>query len=279
MNWSDLKVVLAVARTGAFTEAGRTLAVDPTTVSRRIAALERSVGKPLFVRAAEGLVCTQVGEAFVLSASRVEMEMSRLENALNEPYFVGETVRITAVPVVINQLLTPALVDMPCPSLPRLEFTADSRNLSFHKREADIALRFGLVDRGPAVTRLIANVDYAAYMSKDALGNLPWITYDHQLGHLSHVQWSIAAAAAQGSARVSFNDVEGMLCAARAGIGKALLPCFVADRESNLTRVSEVVLSRELWLAIHQDQRSQAHIRVVTEWIMSVCAKELESFR
>lgn len=40
MNWDDLKVFLAVARTESLSGAGRQLKIDPATVGRRIARLE-----------------------------------------------------------------------------------------------------------------------------------------------------------------------------------------------------------------------------------------------
>jgi DNA-binding transcriptional LysR family regulator len=273
MEWNDLKFVLAVARNGSFAEAGRRLAVDPTTVSRRILAVERSLGRPLFTRTPDGLSCTNTGETVVMSAVRVEMEMCRLQDEVSETSFASETVRITAVPMIVNRLLAPALACVPVGSLPRVEFVAGSRNLSFFKREADIALRFGLPDQGPAVTRLLANIGYAAYASRTATQESPWIVYGDELRHLPHSQWSTAIAATQGSARVAFNDAEGVIAAARAGIGRALLPCFAADGEGDLVRIGEVVLSRELWLAVHQDQRSQAHTRAVVDWIDSICAQ------
>lgn len=48
LNWNDLKFFLEVARCGRVTSAAKRLGVDYTTVSRRIATLENSLGTLLF---------------------------------------------------------------------------------------------------------------------------------------------------------------------------------------------------------------------------------------
>ena len=55
MRWDDLRVILAVARQSRLLNAGRSLGLDPVTVSRRIAALEEALGTKLFERSAAGL--------------------------------------------------------------------------------------------------------------------------------------------------------------------------------------------------------------------------------
>src|SRR5690242_12350760 len=50
MLWDDLRVFLAVARRGSHKAAARQLGVDPTTVGRRLAALDAALGVKLFER-------------------------------------------------------------------------------------------------------------------------------------------------------------------------------------------------------------------------------------
>jgi DNA-binding transcriptional LysR family regulator len=49
-DWNDLKVLLALSRGGSVAGAARALRVDQSTVSRRLAALEESIGCSLLVR-------------------------------------------------------------------------------------------------------------------------------------------------------------------------------------------------------------------------------------
>jgi DNA-binding transcriptional LysR family regulator len=50
MDWNDLRHVLALARDGSLAAAARRLAVDATTVARRLRAAEAALGVRLFQR-------------------------------------------------------------------------------------------------------------------------------------------------------------------------------------------------------------------------------------
>ena len=63
LDWNELRFFLAVCRDGSFAAAARVLKVDETTVSRRIARLEASLGARLFGRTPDGLSLTAAGES------------------------------------------------------------------------------------------------------------------------------------------------------------------------------------------------------------------------
>src|SRR5450755_2233071 len=48
MNWDDLRIVAAVRDTGTYAGAGAKLRIDETTVGRRLARIERTLGIRLF---------------------------------------------------------------------------------------------------------------------------------------------------------------------------------------------------------------------------------------
>jgi len=81
MDTRHLSAVLAVARFGSFTEASRKLFVAQSTLSRQIAAVERAVGGPLFVRGARKVRLTTRGEAFLPAAEDVLAVVARAEQA------------------------------------------------------------------------------------------------------------------------------------------------------------------------------------------------------
>ncbi|NBR89540.1 MAG: LysR family transcriptional regulator, partial [Rhodobacteraceae bacterium] len=61
MDWDDMRVFLAVARTESLSAAGRSLKVDPATVGRRIAKLEEAFEAPLFAKSPQGYALTDAG--------------------------------------------------------------------------------------------------------------------------------------------------------------------------------------------------------------------------
>ena len=55
MEWSDLRVFLAIAREGTLGAAARKLAQTQPTMGRRLRALEAALGQSLFQRTPQGL--------------------------------------------------------------------------------------------------------------------------------------------------------------------------------------------------------------------------------
>jgi DNA-binding transcriptional LysR family regulator len=213
-----------------------------------------------------------VGEVAIAYAERIEREMHGLENRISgADAAVAGTVRLTAVPILVNHLLVPALPRLyAAHPLLRLELVAEPRNLSLTRREADIALRLARPQGGGTpVARQIGRLDYAVFGPRRGdPDRLPWITYEEGMDELPQAKW-IAAAARAGAPPLLVNDAETILAAVRSGLGKSLLPCAVAEREPGLRRLGDAapVLSRELWLLVHADLRRLARVSAVIAWI------------
>jgi len=273
MDWSDLRYVLTVARAGTLAAAARRLGVNQTTVARRIAAAEKALAARLFERRDGVLHPTKAGEAAIARAAQVEQEVAALERGIaGADAAPGGTVRLTAVPILANRLLIPAVPRLLVrhPRL-RLELIAEPRNLSLTRREADIALRLARPESGAALVRRIGRLDYAVYGPRRRKPDgLAWITYEEGLSHLPQARW--IAAQGHETAPLLLNDAEAIVQAVRAGIGKSLLPCFVGQREPGLKRLSRVVLARDIWLMVHRDLRAQARIAAVIDWVVELMA-------
>jgi DNA-binding transcriptional LysR family regulator len=277
MEWSDLRYVLMISRAGTLMAAARRLGVNQTTVARRLAAAEAALGVRLFERLDGILYPTRAGEAAVARAVQIEQEFDALEQGIGGTDTVpAGVVRLTAVPILVNHLLVPALPKLYAthPRL-RIELIAEPRNLNLTKREADIALRLARPVGGTALARRVGQLDYAVYaLHRGAAEDLPWITYEDGVSHLPQARWIAAEAAAPEPAPLLVNDAEALLQAVRAGLGKSLLPCGIADREPGLKRHGDgrVVLSREIWLLVHRDLRPQARIAAVIRWLEELLA-------
>jgi DNA-binding transcriptional LysR family regulator len=276
-NWNDLRYLLAIGRGDTLAEAARRLRVDETTVARRLAAAEAALGARLFERVEGRLRPTAAGEVAIAHAERVEREMQALGNRIaGADATVAGTVRLTAVPILANRLLVPALPDLHAAHpLLRLELIAEPRNLSLTRREADIALRLARPQGGgTAVARRIGRLDYAVFAPRRGdPERLPWITYEEGMEALPQAKWIAAAArAAAGPPAPLVNDAETILAAVQAGLGKSLLPCAVAAHTPELRRIggTEPVLSRELWLLVHAELRPLARVAAVIAWIEGV---------
>jgi DNA-binding transcriptional LysR family regulator len=281
MDWNDLHYLLAVSRAGTLAGAARRLGVNQTTVARRLAAAERALATRLFERVDGGLRPTKAGEAAIARAGEVEQSVQALELGIGgKDAEIAGSVRLTAVPVLINRLLVPALTELRA-GYPRLQLDliAEARNASLTRREADIALRLARPEAGRGLlARRLGQVDYAVYRARRrSADRLPWITYDEALAHLPHARWLEAASRSETPAALSVNDAETMLQAIQAGLGKSLLPCFVADGERALRRLSggKPVVSRELWLLTHRELRHHARMAAVVDWLARLVKRRL----
>ena len=95
MDWDNIRVFLAVARSGQMLGAARKLGLDHATVSRRIATLESGLGVKLIERRTNGCVLTATGETFLASAEKIETEFLRMQAALTgADVAVGGNVRV-----------------------------------------------------------------------------------------------------------------------------------------------------------------------------------------
>ena len=145
MDWDDVRVFLAVVRTGSMRAAGRALGLSQPTIARRLAAFEASFGGPtLFDRLPEGLRLNAAGEQLVAEAESVEDAVLTLERrrAAASPVLSG-TVRIStgecAAGFLARCLSGPTTTALPSGITLELVFAQQEANLA--RREADMALR------------------------------------------------------------------------------------------------------------------------------------------
>ena len=279
-NWDDLRFLLAVGRGDTLAAAAKRLGVDNTTVSRRLAAAQSSLGAQLVHRLPNGkLRLTAAGEAAVARAVRVEREVGTLCAAIGgADTDIHGSVRLTSVPILVNRLLAPASDGLlrDHPSL-GLELVADARDLSLTKREADLALRLARPSQGGTrvVARRIGALAYAAYAARglSPAAVLPWVAYEESMAHLPQAAWMERRAREAGErlSGLRVGDAESALEAIAAGGGRSVLPRLVADRDPRLARI-EVTGSagppdRELWLLVHADLAALPRVAVVSRWL------------
>jgi len=286
INWNDLRYVLAVGRAGTLAGAARALGVNETTVGRRIAAIEEALGVHLFNKVQGGkLPPTKAGAKAISQSEQIEQRVLDLRNEIaGGDSEVAGTVRLTAVPILVNRLLVPAsreLLDR-CPQL-HVEIVADFRDLSLAKREADIAVRLAAPKKetgNAMLARKIGLLEYDVYAAssldvQSAL-RLPWITYASTMDYIPQAKWlsDEIDRRSEPVAGFSFNDAEGLMHAVLTGLGKSLLPCLVADADPRLRRVAGISSDqphyREVWVLTHPDQRWLARVDTVIDWLESI---------
>ncbi|WEF34826.1 LysR family transcriptional regulator [Pseudoduganella chitinolytica] len=274
-DWNDIPLVLALARSGSMSAAGRHLGVDTSTISRRVAAAEKSLNLRLFIRETTGYRLTDAGQVFVERGEAVYGNVqSMLLASTREAETIAGTVRISAIDFLFDHWLV-RHVGALCARHPALEvnLVADNDNVSFARREADFALRLAPpADDAAVLMRWLGEIGWAVYgapafadVPREAWGGQPWIAPEEALSHVPEMRW-LARLAPRPRQPLRVNGLSTMVSACRAGVGMALLPCIVGEDEG-LLRLSGTEVTRELWLLSHRDAVSIGRFKLVAAWL------------
>lgn len=274
-NWDDLRFILALGRMPTFTAAARHLGVNESTVARRIARFESRINVRLFERQMGMLQPTDACAELILRAERVELEVQAAEGLLTGTNDrAAGSVRVTAVPIIANHILVPALPKLLNQNRElEIELIADDSNLNLINREADIAIRLARPkDDSRAIVKRVGQLTYATY-SATALANksIPWITYDDSLSDLpqAKVMAGEMARAHNTKPQLRVNDAEMLLQSVKKGLGKSMLPVHIGSRTHGIIRIGDEAktITREVWLLVHPDLCDITRIRVVMDWL------------
>ncbi|MBJ7411847.1 MAG: LysR family transcriptional regulator [Phenylobacterium sp.] len=276
-DWNDLRLVLTIVRSGSLTSAAKALGVNHSTTFRRLGALEARLGVRLFERLPAGLYApTSAGERMAATAERIETETAALDrDLLGADQRLSGRLRVTCSETLAFALLTPCIAEFRAvhPGIV-LDLAIDNRVLSLSRREADVALRVARPREPDLHGRKVADLAWALYgapdllarigaMAMDRLDDIPLIGWEEGVTGVNSADW-LAREAPEAAIVYRTNSVVNQMVAARAGVGVALLPCFLGDAEPALVRAVPQALDeigRELWIVTHADLRRTARVR------------------
>jgi len=279
MNWDDVQSFLWVARSGTLSGAARALAVEHTTVARRVQALEAALGVRLFDRLPRGWQMTQDARALLPLAEAVEQSAAALERRVALTHH--SSVRVSAAPVFATHFLAPRLREFyeRCPAI-QLELSTAIASAQLLRGEADLALRIGSQEVAPGlVTRSLGTVGYGLYGSVEQAARAPearhYIHFDESMRASAQKQWLDAVS--QG-ARVVLrsNDLFVHYQAARAQQGVALLPHFLVQPQDGLVPVAAAgpAFERPIALLFHPSARRAPGIAQVMAYLTELIKGE-----
>jgi DNA-binding transcriptional LysR family regulator len=280
-EWSDLKVILALGRSGSVAGAARILGVDGSTISRRLAAAEKSMGAVLIVRGGREFTFTKEGNAALAAAEAMEAAVSTATAAVRLARTdLQGVVKIACPPAAIYLLSTfQDSVSQKYPAL-TVELLSGRAPVDLTKGEADIAVR---VVRPTDLDLVVAhNFDwgtciYAAdsYLSAHGcpasaaeLAQHKLILYNTPFLHLTAFKW-IEQYAAPGApvVRVDSVDMARSLIAQGGGIGALL--CNIGDDTPGIVRVFEEPIDQiAASIVYHGNSRGSARIRAVLDLLI-----------
>ncbi len=283
MDWDDLRFYLAVARKGSIRGASGVLAVNASTVSRRIDAFEKKLGVRLFDRMPTGYVLTPAGADILESAENIEDEVAKLDRSvIGRDTQLSGSLRVTLPTALATHLLMPdfATFSRGYPGI-ELELALSSEEFNLSKREADVAIRITPNPPEYLVGRHITKISKAVYASTGYLlkhdpKKYPqlsrWIGWGDQE---RHPQWVKDSNFPKTPVHHQADDLLVQLEAARSGMGLAMLPCFMADPVTDLQRITSHTLANcgDVWILTHKDLRATARVRLFMDFMVKAFAK------
>lgn len=274
--WDDLRFALAIARTGNLKAASQSLGVDHSTAFRRLKSLEASLGSKLFERLAAGYRPTESGQRMIAAAERMESEMIALDRELTgRDTRLSGKLRVTASETLAYRALTAEIARFRTahPGI-AVDLILDNSALDLSRREADVALRADRPREAELFGRKLADISWALYAAPRYMRTYRKPARAIDLSRHSFIGWNESSPATQASKWIAehaaissigyrSSSLLNQMMAAKAGLGLALLPCYLVDGEKGLSRVMPPLKTvvTELWLITHESLKDTARIR------------------
>jgi DNA-binding transcriptional LysR family regulator len=273
LNWDDVRYFLELARQGKLTAAARVLAVEHSTVSRRVGALEQQLDVRLFDRLPKSWNLTAEGEQLLVHARRIEEQALAFSRAGMGAAALRGSVRVSAPPLLASHFMVPRLAALRdrWPGI-TIELIGEARQANLYRREADLAVRLSRPEEPSLAARPLAEIGYGVYATPDWAARAPerWeFIGNDEVGHeTSRQKWLEQLAAGRPFALRS-NDLAAIYQACRCGLGLAALPHFLARGDAAICAIGEQAPApkRPVWMAIHPDVRRSPRVKMVADAI------------
>jgi DNA-binding transcriptional LysR family regulator len=275
LSWDEFRLVKSIAEARSLVGAAEILGVNHSTVFRRLATVESSVGARLFERSRAGYEPTAAGEEMIALASTMAESVLEFERRVagrdNKP--TGELSVTT--PEAIGHHFMPEIVAQFHTQHPGVvvELILSSQSLNLSRRDADIAIRLTNDPPETLVGRRICTARWGVYCRRDVIAELGpdsigFIGFSESFGPAPGRRW-IEANVRPERLVAQANSAHCRLQMAIHGLGATLLPCFLGDGRADLTRIGAPLpeLDMGVWMLTHSDLRRSARVRAFMDFV------------
>jgi DNA-binding transcriptional LysR family regulator len=289
LNWDDLRFLLALRREGSLGAAARSLKVEPSTASRRLAALETALGAQLAARTPEGLVLNEAGLLASDLAETIDRGVDELLGRIGgEDQRAEGTVRLAATEATATFLMRGLVSLREAHPKIQVELVLSSAALDLTRREADIAIRVFRETNPTLITRKIGEIGWSVFASREyvertgivpgpdfAVGDLAVVGYKEPVTRAPGAVWLSANTRPQ-QVVLTGDSVMSVLNAVRAGMGVSALPCFSVEEPSLVRLTPEIVAKSEVFVVIPPSHRDTRRVRLVMDAVVALFERERE---
>ncbi|MCQ6255358.1 LysR family transcriptional regulator [Pseudomonas sp. Q11] len=274
MDWNDLRVFLAIVRTGSLGAAAKQLGVSHPTVGRRLHVLEQDGGQVFFRRTSQGLVLTDSGEKILYLAEEMERSALSIERHLGGNDQPEGLLRISSADWFACYVLAPVLTEL-SRRYPKIvpEVIPGHRLFDLTRRDADIAFRIVPFTEPDIVQRRLTTLSYGLYAAADLPfspsqngEDLGLILMSTAQAHYPDVLWlQQMFPRAKTVLTSSSRTVQAQMCGR--GLGVAVLPRALGDQLTalRLVDVGSEPPGRDIWMGYHHDMRQMDRLRALAD--------------
>jgi DNA-binding transcriptional LysR family regulator len=240
---TGVQLFIRIVETGSFSKASVDLGVTQPTATKHVAAVEARLGARLLNRNSRGVSATEIGALYYEKCKTIQRELEEADNlaSLLQSQVAGQLRVSTSVAFGRRVLATIVLAFMRRHPEVSVDLGFDDRYANLVEQGVDVAIRMGrLADSSLGARYLGQNpwvlVAAPAYLEAHAAPSTPADVAAHPCLVYSSVQgderWQFAGAGQEASVPVRgplrTNNLSMLLEAARAGMGLAILPRYVA---------------------------------------------------
>lgn len=277
LDWNDYETVLRVAEAGSLSKAAHMTGSSHPTMFRRINAVEEKLGVRLFERFRTGYQPTAAGEEIVSVARQIAELTNTTERRLSgQDLRPSGVVRVATTDTLLFGLLAPEIERFrQVESEITLDIVVSNEISNLSLREADIAIRPASSPDDHLVGRNLGLIRQAVYAHHtldfddkppSPWKTLPWVGPSPSMAYGQLHTW-MREVECDEKCVCRLDSVLAMYAAVKSGIGVAVLPCYLADTDIDLTRIGDPVddVAVDLWLLTHPDLRHTARVRAALD--------------
>jgi DNA-binding transcriptional LysR family regulator len=272
MDWDDLRIIAAIRDSGTFAGAGVRLGIDETTISRRLARLQKTLGVPLFAAADGVRRPTAQCEAILDHIQEISRHVAEIGALGNAARGVAGCIRLATTNSLAEEILAPKSAEflLRNPGL-TLQFMTSGQNVNFARWEADLAVRLRKPEKGNFTITKLADVRLYLFEPRATInaGEEPVICgYPDDLDNTAEMAFLKGQGLRSRSRCITDNlRVIRQLVQSHQAIG--ILPehvcgSLLADRSLRATLLPRRI---EVWLLVQNHLKRNPASRVVIDWM------------
>jgi DNA-binding transcriptional LysR family regulator len=235
MDMSDIAVFVKVVEAGSFTHAALALEAPKSTVSAKVAALEKRLGVTLLKRTTRKLSVTEEGQAFFQACSQALAEIEAAEHAVARSQAIPQGRLVVTSPVNMGKFLAQFLKGFleRYPGI-KVDLLLTNRYVDLIGEGVDVAIRGGTLQSSSLIARRVASNESLLVAAPEYAAKLGGLKHPRDLPRYDCLRFATRSEwtffkngkplVIPIESRVSVDEFPTLQALAEEGLGLALIP-------------------------------------------------------